>query len=210
VRREGAASFNVFCSWENNQRFISEYNKKRQYMRIIASLLLVLLISCVSGKKKSSGDISEDVALIEREIADFHQALTQAYNGIPMNTDSLMDNFFDKDVYYVTYWGMTEPIDSTKSRLRHALPGIKEYENRLESMYVKVYSGGAYAFFILRQTYSLNGIMMDEYLPTTFILERRDNRWMVVHSQRSADFQTIHHLMEVARQREESVGQNIK
>ena len=179
-------------------------------MRIVASLLLVLLISCVSEKKKSSGDISEDVALIEREIADFHQALMQAYNGIPMNIDSLMDNFFDKDVYYVTYWGITEPIDSTKSRLRYALPGIKEYENRLESMNVKVYNGGAYAFFILRQTYSLNGIMMDEYLPTTFILERRDNRWMVVHSQRSADFQTIHHLMEVAQQREESVGQDSK
>ncbi|MGD0590958.1 MAG: hypothetical protein ABSA44_09180 [Bacteroidota bacterium] len=179
-------------------------------MRIIASLLFMLLISCVSEKKKSSGDISEDAALIEHEIADFYQGLKQAYNGIPMNTDSLMDNFFDKDVYYVTYWGMTEPIDSTKSRLRHALPGIKEYENRLESMNVKVYTNGAYAFFILRQTYSLNGIMMDEYLPTTFILERRDNRWMVVHSQRSADFQTIHHLMEVARHREESDGQDIK
>ena len=179
-------------------------------MRIVASLLLVLLISCVSEKKKSSGDISEDVVLIEREIADFHQALKQAYNGIPINTDSLMDNFFDKDVYYVTYWGMAEPIDSTKSRLRHALPGIKEYKNRLESMNVKIYDGGAYAFFILRQTYSLNGIMMDEYLPTTFILERRDNRWMVVHSQRSADFQTIHHLMEVARHRDESVRQDIK
>ena len=179
-------------------------------MRIIASLLLVLFISCVSEKKKSSGDRSEDAAFIEREISDFYQSLQQAYNGIPMNTDSLMDNFFDKNVYYVTYWGMAEPIDSTKSRLRHALPGIKEYENRLESMNVKVYSGGAYAFFILRQTYSLNGIMMDEYLPTTFILERRDNRWMVVHSQRSADFQTIQHLMEVARQREELVEQDSK
>jgi len=179
-------------------------------MRIIASLLLVLLISCVSEKKKSSGDISEDIALIEREIADFHQALKQAYNGIPMNTDSLIDNFFDKGVYYVTYWGVAEPIDSTKSRLHRALPGVKDYRNRLESMNVKVYSDGAYAFFILRQTYSLNGIIMDEYLPTTFILERRNNRWMVVHSQRSADLQTIQHLMEVARQREESVGQDIK
>ncbi len=179
-------------------------------MRIIASLLLVLVISCTSEKKKSSDDISEDAALIEREIADFYQALKRAYTGIPVNTDSLIDNFFDKDVYYVTYWGMTEPIDTTKSRMRRAMSGIKEYKNRLESMNVKVYNDGAYAFFILRQTYSLNGIMMDEYLPTTFILERRDNRWMVVHSQRSADFQTIHHLMEVARQREESAGQNIK
>ena len=179
-------------------------------MRIIASLLLVLVISCVSEKRKSSDDMSDDAALIKHEIVDFHQALKQAYNGIPMNTDSLLDNFFDKDVYYVTYWGITEPIDSTKSRLRRALPGIMDYKNRLESMSVKVYNDGAYAFFILRQTYSLYGILMDEYLPTTFILERRGNRWMVVHSQRSADFQTIRNLMEVARQREESVGRDMK
>jgi hypothetical protein len=183
---------------------------QRLFMRIIVSLLLVLLISCVSEKKKSSASILEDVALIEREVADFHQALKQSYNGMQMNTDSLMDNFFDKNVYYVTYWGMTEPIDSTKSRLRRALPGIKNYKNRLESINVKVYGDGAYAFFILRQTYSLNGILMDEYLPTTFILERRENRWMVVHSQRSADFQTIHRLMEVARKRETSVAKDVQ
>ena len=110
-----------------------------------------------------------------------------------------MDNFFGMDAYYVTYWGMTEPIDSTKLRLRHALPGIKDYDNRVESMKVKVYGDGAYAFFILRQTYVLHGVLMDEYLPTTFIFERRENRWMVVHSQRSADFQTIQQLMNVAQ-----------
>jgi hypothetical protein len=80
----------------------------------------------------------------------------------------------------------------------------------LESLNVKVYDNGAYAFFILRQTYSLNGIMMDEYLPTTYILERRENRWMVVHSQRSADFQTIHDLMIVAQKREETAGKESK
>jgi Calcium/calmodulin dependent protein kinase II association domain len=178
-------------------------------MRIIVSLLSVLLISCFSEKKKSSDDIFEDAVLIEHKITDFHQALKQVYNGFPMNTDSLMDNFFDKDAYYVTYWGVAEPIDSTKSRMHRALSEIKEYKSRLESMNVKVYDGGAYAFFILRQTYSLNGILMDEYLPTTFILERRDNRWVVVHSQRSADFQTIHRFMDVARQREESVRKDI-
>ena len=112
-----------------------------------------------------------------------------------------MDNYFGQDVYYVTYWGMTEPIDSTKSRLRHALSAIKEYDNRIESMKIKVYGDGAYAFFILRQTYTLNGNLMDEYLPTTFILERYGNRWKVVHSQRSADFPTIQQLMNVAQRR---------
>jgi hypothetical protein len=70
-------------------------------------------------------------------------------------------------------------------------------------MKVKVFGDGAYAFFILRQTYSLNGNLMEEYLPTTFILERRDNRWFVVHSHRSADFQTVQQLMNVAQQRAE-------
>jgi len=172
-------------------------------MKIIAVLLLVLIVSCDSGKKVQSDDHSEDTALIKREIADFYQALDQAYSGIPMNTDSLFDYYFDKDVYYVTYWGITEPIDTTKSRLRQALPGIKGFKNRLESMFVKVYNDGAYAFFILRQTYSLNGITMDEYLPTTFILERREGRWVVVHSHRSADFQTINHFMEIAKQKYE-------
>jgi hypothetical protein len=158
-------------------------------------------VSCVPEKKKASISFFGDVEVIEREIADFHQALKRAYNGASISTDSLMDNFFDKDIYYVTYWGMTEPIDSTKARLRYAVKGIKDYDNRIESVKVKVYGDGAYAFFILRQTYVLNGTLMDEYLPTTFILERRENRWFVVHSQRSADFQTIQQLMNIAQRR---------
>ena len=169
-------------------------------MKIFPLFLLLLLVSCVSDKKKTIDTASGDVAVIEREIADFHQALKRAYNGSSISTDSLMDNFFGRDVYYITYWGIAEPIDSTKSRLRHALPVIKDYDNRLEDMSVKVYGDGAYAFFILRQTYTLNGVLMDEYLPTTFIFERREKRWVVVHSQRSADFQTIQQLMSVAQQ----------
>ena len=167
-------------------------------MKILPLFFFLLLTSCVSDKKETAG-AAEDVAVIERQIADFHQALKQAYNGVPMSTDSLMNNIFGKDAYYVTYWGTTEPIDSTKVRLHHALTGIKDYDNRVESVKVKIYGDGAYAFFILRQTYVLHGVLMDEYLPTTFILERRENRWMVVHSQRSADFQTIQQLMNVAQ-----------
>ena len=168
-------------------------------MKIFPLFLLLLLVSCVSDKKKTIDATSGDVAAIEREIADFHQALKRAYNGSSISTDSLMDNFFGRDVYYITYWGIAEPIDSTKSRLRHALPVIKDYDNRLEDMSVKVYGDGAYAFFILRQTYTLNGVLMDEYLPTTFVFERRENHWAVVHSHRSADFQTIQQLMNVAQ-----------
>ncbi len=170
-------------------------------MRIFPVIFLVVLMSCNSKEQKVIKDTTEDAAMIEREIAEFHQSLKRAFNGAAVNTDSLMDRFFDSNVYYVTYWGLTEPIDSTKKRLHSALPMIKDYENRLESVNIKVYGDGAYAFFILRQTYTLNGISMDEYLPTTFILERRGDHWMVVHSHRSADFPTIQHLLDIARQR---------
>ena len=179
-------------------------------MKIFPLFFLLLFVSCVSDKKKTDASLSEDAAVIEQEVADFHHELKRAYNGASINTDSLMDHFFGKDVYYVTYWGMTEPIDSTKSRLRHALPGIKDYDNRIESVNVKVYGDGAYAFFILRQTYALNGVLMDEYLPTTFVFERREKQWVVVHSQRSADFQTIQQLMNIAQQREKQVNQGNK
>ena len=170
-------------------------------MKISPLFLLLILMSCAPDKKKTTDTTTEDVTVIEQEIAGFHQALKRAYNGASINTDSLMDNFFGKDIYYVTYWGMSEPIDSTKSRLRHALPGIKDYDNRIESVSIKVYGDGAYAFFILRQTYALNGVLMDEYLPTTYVFERRKNHWIVVHSHRSADFQTIQQLMNVAQRR---------
>ena len=176
-------------------------------MKFIPLFLLFTMISCVSDKKTPAFSPSEDAAVIDHEIADFHLALKHVYNGASMNTDSLMDKFFEKDVYYVTYWGMTEPIDSTKSRLRHALPVIRDYDSRIESMKVKVYGDGAYAFFILRQTYTLNGTLMDEYLPTTFIFERHENRWVVVHSHRSADFQTIQQLMNIAQRSEGRVNQ---
>jgi hypothetical protein len=186
--------------------FLKKYfsDQTRRSMKKLAILFLLVLISCESDKKKSADEITEDTAVITREIIAFHQALKQAYNGAPIHTDSLMDNLFDRGSSYVTYWGITEPIDSTKSRLRRAVPGIKNYDNHLESIMVKVYNDGAYAFFILRQTYMLNGVLMEEYLPTTYVFERRHSRWKIVHAHRSADFQTIDALMDVARIPKES------
>ena len=168
-------------------------------MKTIPLFYLLLFVSCTADKQNSGEP--EDAAVIEQEIAGYHHGLKRAYNGASINTDSLLNNFFDKDVYYVTYWGDTEPINSTKLRLRKALSAIKDYDNHIESLKVKVYGDGAYAFFILRQTYALNGVLMDEYLPTTFIFERRENRWIVVHVHRSADVQTIQQYMNVAQRR---------
>src|SRR5512147_834999 len=98
------------------------------------------------------------------EITNFHRALKKIYNGVPLRADSLLDEYFDKDVYYVTYWGITEPIDTTKRRLQSAIGHIKDYDNQFENLTVKVYGDGASAFFILRQNYTIDGRLLEEYL----------------------------------------------
>ena len=165
---------------------------------------LVGMTACEREQKNAGyNEAAQDEKQIRDEIANFHAALQRLYSGARINGDSLMDSYFDHDVYYVTYWGTSEPIDSTKSRLRRALPHMKNYENRLESMNAKVFGDGAYAFFILRQKYELNGHLMDEYLPTTWVMERKEGFWKVTHAQRSADLQTIQQLRQAARAQEE-------
>ena len=34
--------------------------------------------------------------------------------------DNAMDFYYEKDIYYITPWGWSEPLDSTKSRIRRA------------------------------------------------------------------------------------------
>jgi hypothetical protein len=170
-------------------------------MRILVIALLFSLLGC-SEEKKEIGNVQQDIRIIENLITHFYKNLKLAYSGTPINTDSLFTDMYLPDVYYVTYWGNTEPIDSTKLRLRSAIPLIKDYEYRVEGLQVKVFGDGAYAFFILRQTYTLNGNLMDEYLPTTYVLERQSGGWKVAHAHRSADFQTIQRLMQIAQQRE--------
>jgi hypothetical protein len=170
-------------------------------MRLLILALILSVVGC-TPEKKEIVDTAKDERTIENLIIRFQKDLKQAYYGKSVNTDSLFANLFQPDVYYVTYWGNTEPIDSTKLRVRKAIPLIKEYEYRLEGLQVKVFGDGAYAFFILRQTYTLNGNLMDEYLPTTYIFERKEEGWKVAHVHRSADLQTIQHLMAIAQQRE--------
>ena len=163
-------------------------------------ILLILIAGCGQNKDSKEFDTSKrDAQLIEKEIADFYSGLRKAYNHQGVNTDSLMDAYFDPDVYYVTYWGNTEPIDTTKKRLKAALSHVTDYENHYEGLKVKVYGDGAYSFVILRQDYKVDGKLLEEYLPTTYIFERRGDRWIIVHAQRTSDYQTMQDLMEMSR-----------
>ena len=47
---------------------------------------------------------------------------------------------------------------------------------------------GAYAFFIFRQGTNVDGTLLEEYLPPTLVLERRETGWKIVHAHRSTDF----------------------
>jgi hypothetical protein len=165
-------------------------------------ILLLVLAGCNQNKNESTFDTSkQDAQLIEKEIADFHSALKKAYNHKGINTDSLMDAYFDPQTYYVTYWGTSEPIDTTKKRVRDALPHVSDYDNQFESLRAKAYGDGAYAFFILRQNYKVDGKPLEEYLPTTFVFERRGDRWIVVHAQRTSDYETMRQLVALAESR---------
>lgn len=165
-----------------------------------ALMFLILFAGCTQNKKESTFDTSkQDAQLIEKEIADFHLALKNAYGHQGINTDSLIDAYFDPQTYYVTYWGTSEPIDTTKKRLRNALPHVSDYDNQYESLQVKVFGDGAYAFFVLRQSYKVDGKPLDEYLPTTLIFERRGDRWVIIHEQRTSDYQTMQQLVALSQ-----------
>lgn len=174
-------------------------------------ILLLLFGGCMQKKSDNAFDTTkQDTQLIEKELADFHSALKKAYNHEGVNTDSLMDAYFDPESYYVTYWGTSEPVDTTKKRFRDALPHVSDYDNRLEIVRVKVFGDGAYAFFILRQNYKVDGKPLDEYLPTTFVFERRGDRWLVIHAQRTADYETVRQLVALTEARMKSKDSDSK
>ena len=168
--------------------------------------MLFLLFGCSSDSNDAFEAAKNDKAVIEERIANYHDGLRRAFRGEEVSTDKLLDEFFVRDVYYVTYWGSTEPLDSTKARMKRLVGKVSNFESSFENLTVKVYGAGAYAFFIQRQTYTVNGQTLDEYLPTTYVLERRSGRWRVVHAQRSADFQTIQQQLDLARVANPVVG----
>jgi hypothetical protein len=172
-------------------------------MKVSLFLFSLLLLSCGKPEQKTTaGSPAQETARIEETISSLYAGLSTAYNGAAINTDSLFDVYFEKDVRYITAWGWTEPLDSTKARLRNASSHVKDFSFRIESMQVKPYADAAYASFVLRQSYKVDGTPLEEYLPTTLVFERRGTDWKIVHVHRSTDYETIQQYVALQQRRE--------
>lgn len=161
---------------------------------VLLVLCLTVALACDSGKKKEDDKkmmMVQDESAVRSLFVNLHADLKKLYNGKVSNVDSVMAEYYINDMYYVTPWGISETLDSTKSRLKVNTPRIRDYENSIENLTVKVYGDGAYAFFVLRQDYSIDEFKLDEYLPTTAILERVNGGWKIVHLQRTTDRETM-------------------
>lgn len=166
--------------------------------RILVALCAVVLIGCNSGRQSDEDRnmmAAQEESAVRNLIINLHADLKKLYNTKADDVDSVMAKYYVNDMYYVTIWGTTETLDSTKSRLKTSLPRIGNYDNSIESLSVKAYGDGAYAFFILRQEYTVEGFPFNEYLPTTVILEKANGGWKIVHLQRSTDPQTMQQYM---------------
>lgn len=158
-------------------------------MKYAAVIFAVLFVACES-QDPSPEDLAIDQRNIEMTVRNLYTSMKKAYAYGEMNTDSLLDVYYDSTSYYVTPWATTEIMDSTKSRFRSASGHITEFDFSIESFTAKSYGRGATAFFVLRQDYMVDGQERSEYLPTTLVLERRGDAWKIVHAHRSADQET--------------------
>lgn len=158
-------------------------------MKYVCLLFIVTLLACESNEP-SAETLTLDERNIEMTVRNLYVSMKKAYNYGEMNTDSLLDFYYDSSSYYVTPWARTEIIDSTKSRFRSAHGHITNFDFSIESFAAKSYGKGATAFFILRQDYEVDGQERNEYLPTTLILEKHGESWKIVHAHRSADPET--------------------
>lgn len=177
--------------------------------QILVALFVVVLVGCNSGKQTDEDRTmmtAQDESAVRNLIINLHADLKRLYTSKTGDVDSVLAKYYVNDMYYVTIWGTTETLDSTKSRLKTSIPRITDYDNSVENLGVKVYGDGAYAFFVLRQQYTVDGFHLDEYLPTTAILEKHDGDWRIVHLQRSTDPQTMQQYMAM-QQRSRPGGQ---
>lgn len=173
-------------------------------MKFTLLLCSLLMISCSQKEtKEPPRPTTQDEARIEEMIGSLFSGLARAYDGSGTNTDSLIDAYYEKDVRYVTPWGWTELLDTTKARLRNAVHHVKDLEHSIEIVQVKSYGDAAYAFFILRQNYLVDGKRLEEYIPTTLVFERRGSGWKIVHAHRSTDYQTMQQYVALQKKRDD-------
>ncbi|HLA68072.1 MAG TPA: nuclear transport factor 2 family protein [Bacteroidota bacterium] len=159
-------------------------------MKYAALLFFVFALFGCQSSDPSPETLALDQQNIETTIRNLYVSIKKAYTYGGMNTDSLLDVYYDPSSYYVTPWATSEIIDSTKSRFRSAHSHITEFDYSIESFSAKSYGNGGIAFFILRQDYKVDGQERSEYLPTTFVLEKHGETWKIVHAHRSADPET--------------------
>ena len=162
--------------------------KSEGNMTYVVVIAAALLVSCHKGGPSET--VAADQKTIENTINNLYASMKTAYSDGGVNTDSLLNAFYDPEAYYVTPWGTTETMDSTKNRLRAAIGHVSDYDFSIEDLSIKSYGSGASTFFVLRQDYKVDGKERSEYLPTTAILEKRGDGWKIVLSHRSADPET--------------------
>jgi hypothetical protein len=160
-------------------------------MKKFALVLCMMFLASCGREVPDESQIAADQAQIEDAVQHYVLGLRRAFRGEAIDTDSLTNALFEPTSVYVTYWGTTEPVDSTKSRLRRSLPLISHYESRAEIMSVHVNGDMGYVFFILRQSYQTPNSAMNEYLPTTYFFRKTGGDWKVIHAHRSADMETL-------------------
>lgn len=169
-------------------------------MRHALRLLLPMALLAAGCADDQSAPGPEAQAAVELVITRFHRALESAYAGKKVDLADEIDRAFDPNARYVTYWGQEEPVDTTRARMLAGVGRVREYTNAVENIESRVYGEGAVVSCIVRQEYELNGHRIDEFLPTTYVLERRDGAWKVVFAHRSADFQTIQQQLQITRE----------
>ena len=81
-------------------------------MKYSALLFTLALIACQSSDP-SPETLMVDQQNIETTVRNLYVSMKKAYTYGGMNTDSLLDVYYDPSSYYVTPWATTEIIDST-------------------------------------------------------------------------------------------------
>jgi hypothetical protein len=155
---------------------------------------LIALLACDSAKQNQEEQqmmAVQDESAVRNLILNLHSDLKRIYGGMVEQVDTMIATYYVPDMYYVTPWGTSETLDSTAIRLKAAIPRIQDYDNSVENLSVHVYGDGGYAFYVFRQNYSIDGFQLEEYLPTTAILERVNGSWKIVHLQRTTDYETM-------------------